>query len=239
MLKACLNGVRRPVEHPRLPVTPADLAEAATTAIAAGAQAVHIHPKDRHGRDTLAAEHVDAAVDALRRALPTVPIGVTTGAWTGDPVSRLDSIGRWRVLPDFASVNWHEPGAADVASALLNRSIGVEAGLWNVPAAEAFRASGLAGRCLRVLLEPTEAATGAALVNVDGMLAAVAGLRRPILLHGQDDTAWPLLEIAAIRGLDVRIGLEDVLLRPDGSAAFDNAALVRSARAIVKAVVSK
>ena len=34
------------------------------------------------------------------------------------------------------------------------------------------------------------------------------------------------------RGLDTRIGLEDVLVLPDGSPATDNAALVAAARAL-------
>lgn len=39
------------------------------------------------------------------------------------------------MLPDFASVNWHEDGADEVAAALLEIGVGVEAGLWHVDAA--------------------------------------------------------------------------------------------------------
>lgn len=45
-LKACLNGVRRPAEHPALPVTPAGLAADVGRAVTAGADAVHLHVKD-------------------------------------------------------------------------------------------------------------------------------------------------------------------------------------------------
>jgi uncharacterized protein (DUF849 family) len=51
------------------------------------------------------------------------------------------------------------------------------------------------------------------------------------LLHGVDATAWPLLQEAARRGYDARIGLEDTLRLPGGELAGDNLELVRAARA--------
>jgi uncharacterized protein (DUF849 family) len=50
-----------------------------------------------------------------------------------------------------------------------------------------------------------------------------------VLLHGLDESCWPLLEHAAARGVQTRIGLEDTLLLPDGSTADGNAALVSAA----------
>ena len=66
LLKACLNGSRLPGAHPALPISPGEIAVAARAAVAAGAGAVHVHPKDHTGADTLAAEHVDATVRAIR-----------------------------------------------------------------------------------------------------------------------------------------------------------------------------
>ena len=51
--KACLNGARLPEEHPALPVSAAQLAAATVAVVGAGADAVHVHPKDVHGADTL------------------------------------------------------------------------------------------------------------------------------------------------------------------------------------------
>jgi uncharacterized protein (DUF849 family) len=51
----------------------------------------------------------------------------------------------------------------------------------------------------------------------------------PRLLHGQDKTAWPILDLALRRGYDTRIGFEDTLRLRDGSVAEDNAVLVRGA----------
>ena len=44
-----LLAVRTPDQHPNLPVTPDQLAAAAIEAHRAGAQAVHMHPKDANG----------------------------------------------------------------------------------------------------------------------------------------------------------------------------------------------
>jgi uncharacterized protein (DUF849 family) len=53
----------------------------------------------------------------------------------------------------------------------------------------------------------------------------------PVLLHGEDGGAWPVLRLAVARGLPTRIGLEDTLTGPDGAPAAGNAALVRAALA--------
>ena len=52
----------------------------------------------------------------------------------------------------------------------------------------------------------------------------------PRLQHGEDATAWLALEDAVRRGFATRIGLEDVLVLPDGARASGNAALVTAAR---------
>ena len=49
LLKACLNGPRRPGAHPALPVTPTQLAADVPRVVAAGAGAVHLHVKDADG----------------------------------------------------------------------------------------------------------------------------------------------------------------------------------------------
>ena len=51
----------------------------------------------------------------------------------------------------------------------------------------------------------------------------------PVLLHGEEDGAWPVLEYALRMKQDTRIGFEDVLVRPDGWLATGNDDLVASA----------
>ncbi|MEO7003359.1 MAG: 3-keto-5-aminohexanoate cleavage protein, partial [Ktedonobacterales bacterium] len=157
LIKACLNGSRTLEEHPALPNTPEELTQAAVAAVAEGAGALHIHPRDASGAQTLAVGDQAAALTAIRARLPTIPIGVSTAEWIEPDVARrLAAIHAWQALPlppDFASVNFSEAGAELVCEALLAVGIGVEAGLAAVDDAQRLLASGLAPRCLRILIE--------------------------------------------------------------------------------------
>jgi uncharacterized protein (DUF849 family) len=230
LLEAALNGSRSPADHPALPLSPAQLAAAAAEAAEAGAQAVHFHVRGPDGRESLAAGDVAGAVAEVRTR--SVPFGVSTGAWIiADPEERLDVIRRWSVLPDFVSVNFDEAGAAELATMLLERGVGIEAGIANRHAAELLLRSGLADRCLRIMFEPRQHTTAGALeafAEAESLLG-VAGVRAPRLLHGVDSTAWTLLEIAAERGYAARIGFEDTLTLPNGEMARSNGDLVRAA----------
>lgn len=232
-LKACINGARTPDQHPALPVTPDQLAAAAVQVHRAGAQAVHMHPKTGDGVDSLLPDAVDTAVSAVRHAMPGLPLGVTTGYWAlPDERERRRAVGGWQALPDFASVNWHEPGAEDLAELLLDRGIGVEAGIFHAQAAEAWASSALARHCLRVMIElPADGDADSWVATADALLERVlaAGSPAPVLLHGLDESCWALLRHAGVRGVQTRIGMEDTLRLPDGSTAPDNAALVSAA----------
>jgi uncharacterized protein (DUF849 family) len=231
-VKACINGARTPDQHPNLPVTPAQLAAAAVAAHEAGAQAVHLHPKTADGVDSLYGDEVAAAVTAVRAAVPGLPLGVTTGFWAlPDADARLRAVDGWTVLPDFASLNWHEPGAEELAHLLLSKGLGVEVGLFHAEAAASWAKSDLAAHCMRVMIELQSSAADVAVAVADDMLERVraVGSPAPVLLHGLDESCWPLLEYAGVRGVQTRIGMEDTLTLPDGSVAPDNAALVSAA----------
>src|SRR4051794_1606622 len=225
-VKACINGVRTPDQHPNLPVTPDQLAAAAVQAHQAGAQAVHMHPKTADGVDSLHGDAVGPAVQAVRAAVPGLPLGVTTGFWAlPDADARLRAVEGWTVLPDFASLNWHEPGSEELAHLLLGKGLGVEIGLFHAEATASWARSDLAQHCMRVMIElQADADVAAADDMLDQVLAV--GSPAPVLLHGLDESCWPLLEHAGARGVQTRIGLEDTLRLPDGSTASDNAALV-------------
>ncbi|MFV0130658.1 3-keto-5-aminohexanoate cleavage protein [Streptomyces sp. HMX112] len=238
MLQVCLNGSRTAGDSAAVPLSPGALAEAAAGAVAAGAAEVHAHPKTPCGADTLSPRAVAAALTAIREAVD-VPVGVTTGAWAEpDPARRVAQVRSWTVLPDYASVNWHEPGAEEVAAALLERGVGVEAGVWSgTTGARSLGVSRLASGLLRVLAEVTDPDAGTAPATASALLAEVAEALAargasgvPVLLHGEDGGAWPVLRLAARRGLDTRVGLEDTLTLPDGRPAASNAELVARAR---------
>jgi len=228
MIKACLNGGRSQSDHAAVPLTPEKLAADAAACADAGAGAVHVHPRDADGAETLAPAAVDPAVAAIRGVVPGLPVGVTTGAWIAPSVAdRLAAIRSWTVLPDFASVNVHEDGALEVADALAERGIGVEAGVWTVAAAAAYAEWTVP--CLRILVECMQRSAPAALANAHAVLDALPAGGPPVLLHAQDASAWDVLREAVRLGLHTRIGLEDTLVLPEGSVAPDNAALVAAA----------
>ena len=231
LIKACLNGSRRAEEHEALPLSPAALADDALRCRQAGAGAVHIHPRGTGGDETLEPDACAAAIEAIRERSPGLPIGLTTGLWiTGTSAPRLALIERWTVLPDFASVNFSEDGTDELCTLLVARGIAIEAGLGSVADARAFVDSAFVDRCLRVLVEvepgtndPIRAAA------VIGRVLEGSGIRLPRVQHGHDAASWPLLEDAVAHGYDVRIGLEDTLLLPDGTRAPRNADLVAAA----------
>ena len=232
-IQAALNGTRTRAEHPAIPMTPAEQATEAHASVAAGAGAIHVHVRGEDGNESLADADVANTIDAIRAACPGIPIGIGTGAWIiPDLRHRLSVIRSWSTLPDFVSVNLHEAGAAAVVELLLERGVGVEAGIWNAPAAVSLIRSGLADYCLRILLEPAEASCSAR-ANLQQMEDALIGVKPPRLLHGLGHCAWRLVEMAANRRYHTRIGFEDTLRLPDGSTAAGNAELVRAARALM------
>ena len=132
--------------------------------------------------------------------------------------------------PDFASVNWHEGLAIDLATVLRTRHIGVEAGLWTPSAAADFVGRRWPWHVLRVLIEAvpghTPAATARGLRNASSRRWVPS--RRP---------CWSTVRRSGrgrcfagrSRGFDTRIGLEDTLFDEAGLRARSNAALVREA----------
>jgi len=233
LVKAAINGGRTLAEHPGVPLTPEQQSTEAAAAVAAGAGAIHVHPRDSLGRESLGSDDVRRTLEAIRASCPGVPVGVSTGAWISlDRSERVSFIQRWEVLPDFASVNVHEDGAPELIRLLLDRGVGVEAGVWNARSARVLRTSGLARECLRVLIEPAEDG-GEPMTNYREIESTLGRLPVPALLHGHDLSAWSFVALAAARGYDTRTGLEDTLTLPDGSVAANNAALVAAAMQIV------
>jgi uncharacterized protein (DUF849 family) len=248
LLKACLNGKRSQAEFPAVPVTPDELATDAVAAVAAGAEAIHLHARGRDGAESVRAGDVGAAVAAVRVACPGTPVGVSTGLWItrGDAAARQAAVSQWAELaagarPDFASVNVSEEGWARVIGSLGAAGIAAEAGVWSAAdvqvLARAVDGRAVAPLPLRILIEVMgEPADSAPLVAGD-ILRALDGspLRGlPRLLHGEGEGCWPLVAQAAREGLPTRIGLEDTTAGPDGEPVSGNAELVRLALAVLR-----
>jgi uncharacterized protein (DUF849 family) len=226
-VQGCLNGGRTRAEHPAVPLTPEELAADAVAARAAGAFAVHLHPRDLGGLPTLDARSCDAAVAAIRARARGLPIGLSTAAAINpDPFACAARIKQWRKPPDFVSVNLWEPGWMGIARAALHAGIAVEAGLSTPADADELRKSSFAHQVLRALVEVDGSADDAQAV-AERIPAGV-----PQLWHGFGTTTWEVIAAARSAGVDVRVGLEDVLVLPDGQTAASNAELIAAAVAL-------
>ncbi|MFE0651692.1 3-keto-5-aminohexanoate cleavage protein [Streptomyces sp. NPDC059534] len=251
MLQVCLNGSRGPGDTAAVPMSPESLAASAASAVTAGAREIRVHPRTPCGRTSLSPRVLAPVLTSLGAALGAAgagagvpagaPVRITT-AMSAEPDTerRVERVRSWAALPGLVSVDWHEPGAEEVASALLSRGIAVEAALWSGTDGPArFARSPLAPRVARVLARahtpaaragppagPVAAAEAVALALLSD-IARPAGV--PLLLHGVDGGAWPVLRLARRLGLARRIGLEDTLLLPDGTRARSNAELVAAA----------
>jgi uncharacterized protein (DUF849 family) len=223
-VKACLNGARTRAEHAAVPQTAAELAADATAVRRLGAFAVHVHPRDADGAQTMDARTCDAAVAAIRAAAPGLPIGLSSAeAIDPDPFARAAAVTRWRQRPDFVSVNLAELGWAGIVRAALHAGIGVEAGLASEADAEQLARSPFTHQVIRALVEVEGGADDARAI------ARLIPAGVPQLWHGYDARTWEVLAAAASAGVDVRAGLEDVLVLPDGRTAAGNAELVAAA----------
>lgn len=236
MLQAALNGSRTAADHPAIPRTPEKLARAARGAVDAGADVLHLHVYDAEGGETLAAEPTAAALASVRAAVPGVPLSLSTSAdIEPDPERRHALVAGWTALPDLVTANQGEPGIVELCELLMGLGVGIEAGLLVAADAEAFAESGLAGRCVRAMVEPLEAEVEAALAQAAAIeeVLAQAGIGLPQVHHGDDLASWAVNERAAARGHGIRTGLEDTTVLPDGTPATDNSELVRAAAALL------
>jgi uncharacterized protein (DUF849 family) len=239
ILQACLNGARAVGEHPALPLSADELALDAARCWTAGAHGVHVHPRDEAGEQTLAPGACAVAIAAIRAAAPQVEVSLSTGAWIEPDVERrIALVQAWTLLPDCASVNLSEAGAVELCRALSHRGVEVEAGLASLEDAELYLSSGVGRWARRVLVEvpdrdPAEAVAQAS--RIDAIVGA--DLLLPVLWHGEGRATWAVIVAGARAGRAIRIGLEDTLELPDGSAAPGNEAIVRAASELQRRAV--
>jgi uncharacterized protein (DUF849 family) len=237
ILQAALSGDFTKADHPTMPISRDEIVRDAVACAAAGANAIHLHPRDETGAERLDVTVVDTVARAVRAACG-VPVGVSTGAWIEPNLARrLALIREWRE-PDYTSVNLTEEGSVEVMETLLQIGVGIEAGVWTVDDAELLGESGLGNRVMRILVEPGELQVGD---NVDDALALVEqihqtldrfGIIVPRLQHADGRVTWPVLADSVRRGIDTRVGLEDTVLEPNGERTTGNAALIRAARTL-------
>lgn len=230
------NGARRTkADHPRLPIGPAELAETAERALAAGAAMMHLHVRDGEDKHVLdAGLYREALAEIRRRVGQDMILQVTTEA-----VGRYQPDAQRRLLKEL------EPEAASLAVRELfpDEEEAVRSG-------EMVRWSAEAGISLQYILYGADdiarlrALQEAALVPKDPAPFLLFVLGRytigqvsmpedllPFLSAGGGADPWSLCAFgpketacaaaALTLGGHVRVGFENNLWRPDGSPAED------------------
>jgi uncharacterized protein (DUF849 family) len=233
LLQAALNGDR---DLPVVPRTPDELAAEARASVDAGARVLHLHPYDADGRQTFESAPCAAAIQAVRAVCPGIPISLSTSAEIeADPERRRALVAGWTELPELVTANQGEEAILDLCALLVERGIGIEAGLLTLGDAHAFVASGIAGQCVRAMVEPLGEDVEMAVAEAEAIenVLALAGIQLEQVHHGDGLASWAVNRRAAALGHGIRTGLEDTPVLPDGRPASGNGELVAAAAAIL------
>jgi 3-keto-5-aminohexanoate cleavage enzyme len=117
------NGGRRTkADHPRLPISPAELADCAESCLAAQASMIHVHVRDAEGRHCLDADRYRETIAAIRsRVGNRLIVQVTT-----------ESLGAYSPAEQIALVRELRPEAASIALRELVPDAAHEAGFANL-----------------------------------------------------------------------------------------------------------
>jgi uncharacterized protein (DUF849 family) len=225
VIQCALNGDYTRADHADVPVTPAELVADSVACAAAGAGSVHLHPRRADGTETLAAEVHDAVVAAIRAAAPGLEISCSTqeDIDLGGLPDRAAAVRAWTAPPDAVSLNLAEDGAVELGHVLLERGIGIEAGVFTHADVDRLLAAPWARQVRRVLVEVIFEHDAPAAVELARALDARVGvLGRPRLWHGDGQASWAVVDAGLAAGHDVRVGLEDSLVGRDGGRAPGN-----------------
>jgi uncharacterized protein (DUF849 family) len=233
MIQCALNGSYTRADHPGVPVTLQEIVDDAVACQKAGAASIHVHPRrPADGAESLAPEVHDAVVAAIREAAPALEISCSTqeDIDLGGAPDRIAAVRAWTSPPDLVSLNLAEDGAIELGAALLERGIGIEAGVFTLDDADALLAAPWAGTVHRVLVETIYEHDDTSAVELARRIdERVAALGRPRLWHGDARANWAVVDAGLAAGVDVRVGLEDTLIGRDGGPAPANAAQVADA----------
>ncbi|MEO6362865.1 MAG: 3-keto-5-aminohexanoate cleavage protein [Caldimonas sp.] len=238
------NGARRSqVDHARLPITPAELAQCAADCLAAGASMLHLHVRDADGRHSLDAGRYREAIAAIReRVGDRLLLQATTEA--GGRYGPAEQMAHARALaPGALSVAvrelWREPALADEAAGFLaelhERGALVQYIVYDAADLARFLALQASGEVpqaqphvLFVLGAYAEQRAGRPVELAPLAAALPPGWPWSVCAFGADELRC--VATGAVLGGHVRVGFENNLHRASGEAADDNATLVASCR---------
>ena len=239
LLKIALNGARPKSENEYMPQSLEEIEKEVRALHLKGCKVFHIHCYDKKGKESLKPEDVDNLVSTVKNISPEIQLGISSGEWIEpDLEKRIEYIKSWKFLPDFASVNMIESNAIEVSKALIERGVGVEAGLNEKKAAEIFVKAKLTAGVCRILIEPEEENLPAAINTIHEIETVLNSNNITIkrLLHGFNSASWDILREAKRRGYDGRMGMEDTICLENGVKVRSNLELIDYAGKIIESI---
>lgn len=230
------NGARLgKADHPALPLSVGEIAQTAKACRGAGADALHLHVRDRNGDHALDPRLYREALAHLATEVPDMPVQITT-----------EAVGRFSVEEQFACLSDLRPQWTSVSVREMSRDVHIARRLY------AFAHDN--GTRLQHILYDTADATLLAQWQADGIVQP--DQNEVILVLGRyadglpsdpealrvfhaalpPDTPWMIcafgssehacLREAARLGGDLRVGFENSRTAGDGTEWADNAASV-------------
>jgi len=227
-------------DHPKLPMTPQELAEAAAASRDAGAAMIHLHVRDSDGAHLLDEHAYAVATTAIRNAVGSdIVIQITS-----------EAAGRYQRQEQMAVVRATKPEAVSVALREMVPDPAAE-----TDAADFYRWLRRSGTLVQTILFSSDEVIRYRELRERGIFgdgkdfllfvlgrytpgqqSAPADLL-PFLSILRDDVPWAMCAFgqrehacaitAAALGGHVRVGFENNLVQPDGTLAADNAVQVR------------
>ena len=244
------TGARRTkADHPALPMTAAEIARAAAESADAGANAIHVHVRDRDGRHSLDAAAYRAVFAAIEREVGPnrLLVQATSEAFgifePSQQIAAMRELRPWAVsvaLREILPSLDHEVAAADFFAWLHHARIGTQCIVYNVEELATFyqlrRRGIIPGDNVTLMLVLGRYTTGA--VSLPGDLLPYLHALDPARPHRWMTCAFGAHEAACVLtaaalGGDMRVGFENNLHLADGSQAPSPAALVAQAAAAV------
>lgn len=244
MITVAPNGARKTQrDHPKLPISPKELAHTAAASLEAGACMLHLHVRDENLGHSLDVERYQQAIRAIRQQVgDDLIIQITTeavGIYT--PEQQIQTVMQLR--PEAVSLAIREispPGCdekicAEFFGFLQRERIAPQYILYDKEDILHFN------ELLKRGIVPDEHVSVLLVLGryTENQQSNTADLA-PLLRHLPDVHCWSLCAFGASeadcvleaiqRGGHCRVGFENNLLLADGTAAADNAALVRAVR---------
>ncbi len=239
VITAALTGpIAMKSDNPALPVTPKEIAVAATESYAAGATVAHVHIRDANGLPTADVDLARETIDRIQAASPIL-VQLSTGVGPGVPLDerarlvelkpRMASLNPCSMT--FGNVEFSNPPDGVKRLAARMRELGVKAEL------EIYD-SGHVDVCLQLLKEGflVEPLQFSIVMGIRGGMAATLENLLSTVRRLPPGAIWQAIAIgrsnlelttaAMTQGGNVRTGLEDTLFVSKGNLAPNSAVLV-------------